>query len=106
MRPRDLSLFTLCVQNSQLSLRAFNWLSKFERSIGRLEIAIRWVRKSKRSIGVLRMAMYWLSDYESGGSLNVSRQASLHSCLMPEYQPPVQSHNVDFTMSLMSTFIL
>lgn len=88
MRPHDLSLFTLCVQNSQLSLGAFNWLSKFERSIGRLErrsiselgIAIRWLSECERSIGVLRMAMYWLSDYESGGSLYVSRQASLHSC--------------------------
>ena len=83
-----MSLFTLCVQDSQLLLGAINRLSKLERSTGRLErqsismlkIAIKWLSECERSIGVLRMATNGLSDCESGGSPYVSRQAALHSC--------------------------
>ena len=64
----------MCSEFTTLS-RSINWLSKFERSIGRLErrsisvleIAIRWLSECERSIGVLRMATNWLSDCESGG---------------------------------------
>jgi len=57
-----------------------------------------------RAAGVLRMAMNWLSDCKSGKSLYVSRQASLHSYLVPEYWPPEHNCRTAFTPSLVLYF--